>query len=386
MNRENYLKKFHELKFESIRNGLGIGTRININLDEQYTKTGTMNYSSNKIIMGEDAIKELPQDIFIRTQHIIDNPTIENKIDYMHAALRVIKILTIEEDGEYIIERNITGNQYTHLIIHVKENINATIYINTSAENKKSNDNKNDVNNSDDKIGKTLIATEFLDIIIKENSVVHLIDLRNYGTDYFIYSRKKAHLGVNSNIHWTNIEGPAKLNITELYSAINGKNSGSIMNTLVLSKNSEYNIFTRTDHNAKDTKSLMQVRNIMNNSKAIMRGLVYIHEDATNSNGYQKTEMLMLDNTSRAISIPDLEIHNDDVKCTHGSSITRPDSEKIFYLQCRGLNSVDSEKLLIKGFYETLLSGVPNGLRDNVSGEIENILYHDIDELSDGEK
>ena len=147
------------------------------------------------------------------------------------------------------------------------------------------------------------------------------------------------------------------------------------MNNIVLSRNSEYNIFTRSDHNAKNTKSLMQCRNIMHNSKAIMRGLVYIHENASNSNGYQKNEMLMLDNTSRAISIPDLEIHNDDVKCTHGSSISRPDAEKLFYIQSRGLSNEESEKLLIKGFYETLLSEVPNGLKVNVSDEIEHILY-----------
>jgi len=106
-----------------------------------------------------------------------------------------------------------------------------------------------------------------------------------------------------------------------------------------------------------------------------MRGMIYIGENASNSNGYQKNEMLMLDNTSRAISIPDLEIHNDEVRCTHGSSISRPDAEKIFYMQSRGLNHKESERLLVKGFYEVLLSEIPIGLKDNVSSEIEQILY-----------
>lgn len=361
MNREIYLKKFHELKFENIKNGLGIGTKINIDLDSHYSITGSIDYSSNKDLVDEDKIKELPQDMLSKTRHIIDNPIVENKIDYMHAALRTIKVLVIDENGEYIINRRVIGNQYIHLIIHIKENINATIYLNTKSEKY-----------LEDKVS---IATEFLDVVIKDNSNVHLIDLRDYGRKYFVYSRKNIFIEDNSNLYWTNIEGPAKLNITELHSIINGKNSGSIMNTIVLSNDSEYNMFTRTDHNAKDTKSLMHVKNIMNNSKAIMRGLVYISEDANNSNGYQKTEMLMLDNNSRAISIPDLEIHNDEVRCTHGSSITKIDAEKLFYLQSRGLDDKESEKLLIKGFYETLLLGVPNGLRENVSDEIEKIIY-----------
>ncbi len=361
MNREIYLKKFHELKFENIKNGLGIGTRVNIDLDSHYATTGSIDYSSNKDLVDEDKMKELPEDMLSKTRHIIDNPLVENKIDYMHAALRNIKILTIDESGEYIINRRVVGNQYMHLIIHVKEDVNATIYVNTKSEKYPGD--------------KVSVTTEFLDVVIKDNSNVHLIDLRDYGSKYFVYSRKNVSLEDNSHLYWTNVEGPAKLNITELHSTINGKNSGSIMNVVVLSDDSEYNMFTRTDHNAKDTKSLMHVRNIMRNSKAIMRGLVYINENANNSNGYQKTEMLMLDNGSRAISIPDLEIHNDEVRCTHGSSITKIDSEKLFYLQSRGLSDAESEKLLIKGFYETLLSEVPNGLKENVSDEIEHILY-----------
>lgn len=356
MNREIYLKKFHELSLDSIKNGLGIGTRIDIDLHNKYKITGSTEYYSNKGLIDQYGLKDLDQDVSIKAQRIIDNPWIENKLDYMHAALREIKFLYVQEDGEYIINRKIIGNQYQHLILYIKEGVDATLYLHTTAEDGE-------------------IATEFLDIIIDDDSKLHIIDLRDYGKDYFIYSRKNAKIGKNSNLYWTNIEGPCKLNITEIISSIEGNNSESIMNTIVLAKDSEYNIFTRTNHYAKDTKSLMQVRNIMQKSKAIMRGLVYIGENSSNSNGYQKTEMLMLDNDSRAISIPDLEIHNDEVRCTHGSSISRSDSEKIFYLQSRGLNAEDSERLIVKGFYEVLLSEVPDGLKSNVSDEIEKILY-----------
>jgi Fe-S cluster assembly protein SufD len=219
------------------------------------------------------------------------------------------------------------------------------------------------------------VATEFLDIIIEDNSTLKIIDSRNYGNEYLVYSKKNAFLGNNSNIRWTNIEGPAKLNLTSLSSMLNGHNSGSIMNNLVLARNSEYNIFTKTAHNMKDTKSLMLSRAIMNRSKAIMRGLVYIHENADNSNGYQKTDMMMLDNESQAISMPDLEIHNNDVKCTHGSTISRPDDEKIFYLKSRGLDDSESEKIIVQGFYEKTIENVPEELKDDIRQYIEEILY-----------
>jgi Fe-S cluster assembly protein SufD len=366
MMRENYLKKFHELKLENIKNGLGILTLMDwIDIDKHYTDSGSTHIDSNIKVFDESQIEELDTADKTEILKIINAPSLENKLDYLHAALRQIKIVIIDKDvttdtikGKLItIDRKISGNQYNHLIIYVKENINATININTIAINNLST------------------ATEFLDIIIKDNSEVNIIDSRNYGTEYLIYSRKESHLGNNSCIKWTNIEGPAKLNITSIISRINGHHSRSLMNTLLLSRNSEYNIFMRTDHNSKDTKSLMYSRAIMNRSKTIMRGLVYIDESANNSNGYQKTEMLMLDDESRAVSIPDLEIHNDDVKCTHGSSISRLDSEQMFYVQSRGLDAADSQKLLIQGFYEKILEHIPEHLKNVIRENIEEILY-----------
>ena len=113
----------------------------------------------------------------------------------------------------------------------------------------------------------------------------------------------------------------------------------------------------------------------MNRSKAIMHGLIYIHKDAKESNGYQRSEIMMLDNESRAVSIPDLQIHNDDVRCTHGSSISRPDVEKIFYIQSRGLDEAQSQRLIIQGFYEIILKYIPEHLKDSAREKIEEILY-----------
>lgn len=356
--REEYLKKFHELKLENINNGLGIVTKIDwIDLDSEYKKSGNTVYE-----LYESQAKLVDESDDLEINSLLHNPVLENKIDYLHNALRNIKILIIKEDGEYIITRKVVGNQYNHLIIKVEENITATVCVNTISINNLS------------------VATEFLDVICAQDSDVTLIEMRDYGDKYFIYSRKNVYLNNNSSIKWTNIEGPSKLNITKLHSILNGYNSVSLMSTLVLSRNSEYNIFTRSDHNFSNTKSLMRCRSIMNHSRSIMRGLIYIHENASNSNGYQKNEVMMLDNSSRAISIPDLEIHNAEVKCTHGSTISHPDKDKIFYLQSRGLDESDSKNLLIQGFYEELISQIPEKLKENIRLNIEKILSREYED------
>ena len=49
-------------------------------------------------------------------------------------------------------------------------------------------------------------------------------------------------------------------------------------------------------------------------------------------------------------SIPQLEIYEDDVKCTHGSTMGQIDEDSLFYLQSRGMYKRQAVNLMVKGF------------------------------------
>ena len=57
-------------------------------------------------------------------------------------------------------------------------------------------------------------------------------------------------------------------------------------------------------------------------------------------------------------SIPQLEIYEDDVKCTHGSTTGQIDEDSLFYLQSRGINRKDAAKLMVKGFANEVVEKV----------------------------
>ena len=61
-------------------------------------------------------------------------------------------------------------------------------------------------------------------------------------------------------------------------------------------------------------------------------------------------KLLMLDNKSSAVAEPELEIKNNEVKASHSASVGRIDEEQLFYLESRGVEKHDAEKLIIKGF------------------------------------
>jgi len=93
----------------------------------------------------------------------------------------------------------------------------------------------------------------------------------------------------------------------------------------------------------------------LENSRALSRGLVYISKNAEQSTGYEKQDALLLSDEAEADAIPNLQIENNDVKCSHGSTIGQIDKEQLFYLMSRGLNEESAKKKIIEGYFAPVL-------------------------------
>lgn len=133
------------------------------------------------------------------------------------------------------------------------------------------------------------------------------------------------------------------------------ENSGIIVKNILIAENQEHTHDLKVIHKGKNSKSNLQSRGVLSYSKINLKGLIKIEEKAEESEGYQKSDMLILKD-SEVVSVPDLEIHNNKVKCSHGSSITRLDGEKIFYLQARGIQEQEAKKILTRAFFSELIS------------------------------
>jgi len=83
---------------------------------------------------------------------------------------------------------------------------------------------------------------------------------------------------------------------------------------------------------------------------ALIKGKIYVDQDAQKTNGYQLSKALVLSENSAFNSKPELEIYADDVKCSHGSTTGNIDQNSIFYLMSRGLTKEQAKKMLVEGF------------------------------------
>jgi Fe-S cluster assembly protein SufD len=85
-------------------------------------------------------------------------------------------------------------------------------------------------------------------------------------------------------------------------------------------------------------------------SRGVFHGRIIVHKDAQKTDAKQTNRNLLLADTARIDTKPQLEIHADDVKCTHGATIGQIEEEQLFYLRSRGFPETEARNLLLHAF------------------------------------
>jgi Fe-S cluster assembly protein SufD len=91
----------------------------------------------------------------------------------------------------------------------------------------------------------------------------------------------------------------------------------------------------------------------------VFNGKVFVPQAAQFTNAAQLNRNLLLSAKARVNTKPQLEITADQVKCSHGATVSQLDPEDVFYLQSRGLNETNARNLLIDAFVAEILQRIP---------------------------
>ncbi|MEK6835195.1 MAG: Fe-S cluster assembly protein SufD [Nanoarchaeota archaeon] len=215
--------------------------------------------------------------------------------------------------------------------------------------------------------------SKVVEVFLKEGSELNFINLQNLNNNVYNFNYKRASLENNSKLNWFEINLGSKLTYSETITELNGDNSKTNNYGIFIGNNEQqFDIFAKSIHNKQNTTSDMLTKGaLLDKSKGIYHGLIKINKDAPYSNGYQKEETLLLSQDAEADSIPELEIDNSEVKCTHGATISHLDKDKMFYLMSRGLNEETARKELVKGFFNDLMNKANLANTEEINNLIE---------------
>jgi hypothetical protein len=147
---------------------------------------------------------------------------------------------------------------------------------------------------------------------------------------------------------------PAAVIEKRLSAMLLGKGARVDMNAACLTKNTQRITFhTLQDHVIGESTSNVLIKAICDDaSRLTCNSLIRIHPGAQGSNAEQANKNILLSKQARAVSVPQLEIEANDVRCKHGAAVSTLSNEHLFYLQSRGLSVDTARTMLLDGFLE----------------------------------
>jgi Fe-S cluster assembly protein SufD len=117
------------------------------------------------------------------------------------------------------------------------------------------------------------------------------------------------------------------------------------------------------DHNVGNAKSRVNYKGALAGEKArtVWFGDVFIRKIAEGTDTYELNRNLLLTDGARADSVPNLEIETGQiVGAGHASTTGRFDDEQLFYLCSRGISPEVARRLVIRGFFNEIVSKLAN--------------------------
>ncbi len=121
-------------------------------------------------------------------------------------------------------------------------------------------------------------------------------------------------------------------------------------------------------HSARNTQSDLVFKGTLDDrAGSIYTGMVQIHPNGAGTLANQTNHNIKLSDEAWAWSVPNLEIENNDVRCSHASTVSPVDADQRFYLHARGVPPVEADKLIVAGFFREVLDRFPVELRDEIS-------------------
>ncbi len=220
--------------------------------------------------------------------------------------------------------------------------------------------------------GQTLHAG-LVEINVEAGANLRFVELQSWGEHVWNFTHKRARVGRDANLDW--IFAAVGSRLTKDFSDLDLVGEGAVgkmSGFYFTDKNQHLDHDTQQNHFAPNTTSDLLFKGaLMDQSRSVWQGMIYVAPGAQKTDGYQANRNLVLSKQARADSIPGLEIMADDVRCTHGATVGKIDPDELFYLRSRGINLSDAERLIVEGFFEPIMQRIPfDGIRERLNQAI----------------
>jgi Fe-S cluster assembly protein SufD len=207
-----------------------------------------------------------------------------------------------------------------------------------------------------------LFRNSVTQITLEENSVLNYQKIQNEGKNAHGLSNTFVYQAAGSQFsHGSYLLGSAwSRNSTQV--SYSGKNTLTNLYGIAIGTQEQY-----LDHSIKlnhtnshaDSRQLFKYV-LSDKSRGVFNGKILVQKNASALNAQQNNHNLLLSDSAEMNAKPHLEISNEDVKCSHGSTIGQLDENALFYMRARGISSEKAKSMLTEAFVTEVLENMTN--------------------------
>lgn len=274
-------------------------------------------------------------------------------------------ILTIDRDHEiaepiFLTRKSgeLKGAELSRVQIHLQSNSRATVVL----------DNDGDAHLAED-----------LEIILEPGSHLTFISIQEFSRQSIYAARHHAIIDKDATLK--SVVVTVGGDVVRLLPTVEFKGSGAevdLQGVYFATAGQFFEHRIHVDHAVAGAKSNVNYKGALAGKGAhtVWIGDVFIRAAAEATDTYELNRNLLLTDGARADSVPNLEIETGEiVGAGHASTTGRFDDEHLFYLMSRGINEADARRLVVRGFFNEVVSKIGiEELQERLMERIDNDL------------
>ena len=188
--------------------------------------------------------------------------------------------------------------------------------------------------------------------VLEEGAMLEHYKLNEQGDGVYHFAGVHVRQARDSRYASHNVQAGARIARSDLHAVLAEPGAECVMNGLYLGRGRQtIDSHTFIDHRAPHCVSRELYRGVLDGqSRGVFNGCVTVRQEAQHTDAQQMNHNLLLSDDAEANTRPQLVIHADDVKCSHGSTVGQLDRDALFYLRARGIGEAEARAMLVRAF------------------------------------
>ncbi len=205
------------------------------------------------------------------------------------------------------------------------------------------------------------LVVPLTEVRVSDDAELSFVSLQSLGPGAWVLGHQASVIGANATLRSFAVALGGSYARLRTDSALVGTSGTSLLRAAFIGRDDQMLDFrTLQDHLApRSTSDLLFMGAVADRSHSVYSGLIRVRRGAVRSDAMQTNHNLVLDEGAHADSVPNLDIQENDVRCSHGSTVGPVDEDQRYYLESRGVEPDVAERLIVAGFFEDIADKVP---------------------------